>query len=221
MNEIHNLLIDICLPDWPVVIIGMVMDYAAPQGEFILTTKNEINTLTLVTLQIDWSDFARKSGLGHNIMEQTISESPNPWPVVAAIRMEQRIYCLCVRATNVFLQCYDLLTKTWSLQSYPISLPEVATLVKLPNSSSFVVFGRYTNQNNIYLYDTLTEKWSQSLSGMTYPNRNRSTCITFQDKIYVFGGIGIETQNAFETLASCRSTTPLPLSKFISTVNLI
>lgn len=119
-----------------------------------------------------------------------------------------------------YMHVFDLEQRTWAILDVTgdVPPPRVGVTMASIGSTIFVFGGRdqeHKELNELYSFDTITNKWSLLSSGDTGPPHRSYHSITADDsRIYIFGGCGnagrLKDLWAFDTIAHNWIMFPLP-----------
>lgn len=192
--DLISLLSKICFPNWPLDLVGLVLDYSAfgttmfffardhPDGSIITPTivSSAINSTSLRTGRLEFT-------------RQYLQ--PHHWEVPtfpAIIRLDARIY-LSGGGPHPHW-CYDLGTQELTRAPAMSQSREAHSIVKLPHDHSFMVIGGLEYRQwgprrleSCEVYNTLTRKWSDAVQ-LSSP-RSEHASVLLNGYIYVLGGV--------------------------------
>lgn len=191
------MLVNICLPAWPLDIIDVVMEYLKSQGIYLFGGTG-IFTKSVFLL--------RPNNACNDV---TIEELPSLLRArfkSGAIRIKDIIYLVGGSDERSLalssMDCYDIRTRTWS-NGPSMAVPRRAHVMIVPfEPHSFVVTGGEDQENNssCEIYNTETKEWSSEHDKTKYWSQPRTSewwmaepfcslssgSVAFEKNLYVF-----------------------------------
>lgn len=177
------MLVNICLPAWPIDIIHMVMDYVKSQGIYLIFPKSVF--------------LLRPNNAGNDVTIEELPSLLNTFMSAAAIRIKDVMYLVGgADERSQSMDCYDIRTRTWSIAPSMRVAQRRHVIVPL-EPHSFVVSGR---KSSCEIYNTETKEWSSTKDWPEFSTRFCSlSSVAFQNNLYVFESGEYEILRCFLT----------------------